>query len=426
LKYIGLFLLVLTALFLLVCNNAIAGMVASFIPTAYVWVFAALVFIEVIAFYWFWRGLFGRQDHLAFDVTDPQAQERLKNELVARLRENEHITKANLNPESVENCLTLLDQKADEEIQRTAKGIFLATALSQNGRIDAIIVFVGLCRMVWNISSIYNQKPHPSELVRLYWAITIPTFLAYSIEELNIASEVSASFGKLLEAVTPATVTGAIPFVGTALQRFTASAIDGAANCFLALRTGIITRNAYTYILTAEARPNRTKVFSEAGGMLSSICRDPIKGLIEATKATTVGFGTNVIDKLHEKIDKAQEYSKAVTDRTMEAVTDIKSGIGGLLTTSASTLEIETGIKDDVKKLVENTEKLDTMLVSVKSKADTIASTVKNIIPSVPEGLSDTAQSAFAKAKGGAEKVATNLGNVATAATTAIGGIYKK
>jgi len=295
LKYSVLFLLILTALFFLTCNHSLAGLVASFAPAAFIWVFVGLLLIEVTAFYWLWRGIFGRQEHLIFNVTDPKAQEQLKNKLVKRLKENSHIKEAQKDPELIDECLVLLNQKADEEIKRTAKGIFLTTALSQNGRIDAIIVFVGLCRMVWNISSIYNQRPHPLEVLRLYRIVAISTFLAYSIEELDIASEVSTTFGELLGNVTPSIVAGGIPFVGRALERFTASAFDGATNCFLALRTGIITRNAYAYILNAkEERPNRASIFREAGKMLSSICSEPIKDLIKEVKTGTVGIMTGI------------------------------------------------------------------------------------------------------------------------------------
>jgi len=321
LKYSGLFLLILTALFLLTCNHALAGLVASFAPAAFTWVFVGLLLIEVTAFYWLWRGIFGRQDHLIFNVTDPKAQEQLKNKLVKRLKENSHIKEANLDPELLEGCLVLLNQKADEEIQRTAKGIFLTTALSQNGRIDAIIVFVGLCRMVWNISSIYNQRPHPLEVLRLYRIVAISTFLAYSIEELDIASEVSTTFGELLGNVTPSIVAAGIPLVGRALQRFTASAFDGATNCFLALRTGIITRNAYAYILDAEKeRLTRASIFRDAGKMLSSICSEPIKYLIKEVTTGTEGIVTAFKLMFTKRLKKLVEPTKTKPNESSEEV----------------------------------------------------------------------------------------------------------
>jgi len=332
LKYIGLALAILTALFLLNCNHVLAGIVTLLLPAAYPWVFAALLLIEAAAFYWLWQAWFNRPDHLAFDVTDFKARKQLENMLVERLCENFRSIKdaeqkkdtpnravieecvvllnKKTDPMFVEDCLKLLNKKANEEIQSTAKRIFLATALSQNGRIDTIIVFVGLCRMVWRISSIYNQKPHPSEVFRLYKAVATATFLAFSIEELNIATEISTGFGELLKAAAPATMARAVPIVGHTFEKITASAIDGAANCFLALRTGIITRNTFAYVLTVEERPSRTVVFKEAGGMLLSITSTPLKDLAGTAKDTFAGVVQDVVDGVENAIQTAT--SKAI------------------------------------------------------------------------------------------------------------------
>ncbi len=70
--------------------------------------------------------------------------------------------------------------------------------------------------------------------------------------------------------MAPAGITAGIPFAGKALHTVTVAAIDGTANCYLALRAGIITRNAYAYAFAAK-RPSRAAVFREAGGLLLSM-----------------------------------------------------------------------------------------------------------------------------------------------------------
>ena len=74
----------------------------------------------------------------------------------------------------------------------------------------------------------------------------------------------------------------AVADAGKALQTFTASTIDGAANCYLALRTGIIARNAYAYGAKQEKRPSRAAVFREAGAMLYAMSG----GMVERVAAT--------------------------------------------------------------------------------------------------------------------------------------------
>lgn len=332
LKYAGLFLAVLTAVFLLACNQALAGLAAPLAPGAHFWVFLALLLVEAAGFVWLWRGIFGRRRHLAFDAADAEGRGRMARELANRLRENTHLKAAGLtmdpaDPLSTAACLALLREKADEETRRTAERIFLATTLSQNGRIDAIIVFVSLCRLVWRISAIYNQRPHPAEVVSLYWAVATSTFLAFSFEELDIATEVSVGFSEAFHAMAPATVTGGLPFVGAALQKFTASAIDGAANCFLALRAGIITRNAYAYALSAAERPGRGAVFKEAGAALLAMSHKLIeqfsKNLGDALWGLTRAAG-------NKTALATVQAGQAVVDGAVKAGAGLSSGMGKL------------------------------------------------------------------------------------------------
>ncbi|MDL2316979.1 hypothetical protein LJC59_07885, partial [Desulfovibrio sp. OttesenSCG-928-A18] len=215
--------------------------------------------------------------------------------------------------------LALLREKADEEIRLCARRIFLATALSQNGRLDALIVFVSLCRLVWRVSRIYNQRPHPSEVLSLYWAVVSSTFLALSIEELDIATEISVGFGEAFHAMAPAGMTASIPFAGKALQTFTSAVIDGTANCYLALRAGIIVRNAYAYGAIGEKRPGRAAVFREAGAVLLDMSRSLAENI-------AASLASNFADA-----------ARNAGEKTLQAGKELVSGIGraGVATGSA-------------------------------------------------------------------------------------------
>ncbi len=274
----GLFILLLV----LFINQGLAGMAQALYPAAKWWTHGVLAAFEILGLLWLWRGLFGRRGHLSFSSSATEGdQRRFAAELLRRLRANPHLRHVEVpaavlrgdypDPEAKEyarHCCAVLRERADAEIRRIAERVFLATALSQNGRIDALIVLLSLCRMVWRISGIFNQRPHPSEVLSLYWAVCTSTFLALSFEELDVATEITVGFGEAFHAMAPATMTGSVPFVGAALQKFTASSIDGAANCFLALRAGIVARDAYAYALEDRPRPGRAAVFKEAGGIL--------------------------------------------------------------------------------------------------------------------------------------------------------------
>ncbi|MDL2210403.1 hypothetical protein LJC26_06325 [Desulfovibrio sp. OttesenSCG-928-O18] len=274
LKYALAAFALLFAILVLFVNRNLASLADMLYPGSLLWTHGGLLLAEAAGFFWFWRGVFGGREHLLNPNDDsPEGRERFARELARRLRANPHIREAGLAPddaddqEVIDKCLSLLNAKANEEIEQNARRIFLATALAQNGRLDALIVFVSLCRLVWRISSIYNQRPHPREIAALYWAVITTTFLALSLEELDITTEISVGFGQAFHAMAPAGLTASIPFAGKALQTFTSATIDGAANCYLALRAGIITRNAFAYAF-ADKRPSRASVYREAGAIL--------------------------------------------------------------------------------------------------------------------------------------------------------------
>lgn len=320
LKYLLFASAVLAALIVLFINRNLASLADLIYPGSLLWAHGVLLGIEAIAFFWFWYGVFGGREHLLYaDDTTPEGREAFARELARRLRANPHVKDAGLVPsgpddkEKLRACLALLNKKANAEIEQNARRVFLATALSQNGKLDALIVFVSLCRLVWRISAIYNQRPHPREILSLYWTVVTTTFLALSLEELDLTTEIGVGFGQALHAMAPAGLTAGIPFAGKALHTVTVAAIDGTANCYLSLRAGIITRNAYAYAF-AEKRPSRAAVFREAGAIL-------------------LAMSTSIMDKLGTGVaDTLTGAVRAAQDKTVKAgkgfVKTIGTGFG--------------------------------------------------------------------------------------------------
>lgn len=302
------------------------------------------------------------------------------------MRDNPYVRQVGLEPqgpddkEYLQRCLDLLKEKADEEIRNNARRIFLATALAQNGRIDALIVFVSLCRLVWRVSKIYNQHPHPREIASLYWAVISSTFLALSIEELDISTEITVGFGEAFHAMAPAGLTASIPFAGKALQTFTASTIDGAANCYLALRAGIITRNAYTYATRVADRPSRAAVFKEAGAVLLSMSQSLVDKLASA---------------LVDNLTGAARYAGGKTMRAGKDVVDsIGTGAGRLAT---GTVQAGKGIAGSVGRAG----------MSVGSGAGRLASGTINLAHEAGSGILRTGGKAGNVLKGSISKIAS-------------------
>jgi len=306
----------LAVLIVLFFNKNLASLAESVYPGSLWWTHGTLLIMEAIALFLFWRGIFGGRQHLLLPHDDsPEARKRFAQELAHRMHSNPHIQEAGIAPDGPEDaeriakCMVLLRDKANAEIEQNAKRVFLATALSQNGRLDALIVFFSLCRLVWRISVIYNQRPHPREIASLYWAVVSSAFLALSLEELDLSTEITVGFSQAFHAIAPAGLTASIPFAGKALQTFTKSAIDGAVNCYLALRAGIIARNAYEYAFANDQRPTRIDVYREAGSLLRTMSAslmdrlaggltDALRGVMENAQNKTVQTGKDIVQSI--------------------------------------------------------------------------------------------------------------------------------
>lgn len=315
-KYVFFALAVLAGLLIHFINGNLAAFAELIRPGSALTVHLVLLAVEGVALLWFWKGMFGGRRHLLLmNGATPEEEHAFAEELARRMKDNPLIREAGIvpagknDPDYLPRCLALLNARADEEIRQNARRIFLATALSQNGRLDALIVLVCLCRLILRVSRIYNQRPHPREIASLYAAVATTTFLALSIEELDITTEITVGFGETFQAMAPAGLTASIPFAGKALQTFTTSTIDGAANCYLALRAGIITRNAYAYGACKALRPSRAQVFREAGTHLLDMSHDLVNriaatlasgltGIARSAGAKTVQAGKGIVGSI--------------------------------------------------------------------------------------------------------------------------------
>src|SRR5262249_26987816 len=68
----------------------------------------------------------------------------------------------------IEDALETLDRDARLIVKQAASTIFLTTAVSQSGRLDALLVLAAQSRMVWRIAQLYYQRPSLREMTHLY------------------------------------------------------------------------------------------------------------------------------------------------------------------------------------------------------------------------------------------------------------------
>ena len=264
-----------------------------------------LLAVEGAGLVYLYRAFFSRPSKLVLKRGASEEERReFAKELKARLVRNPHLKNSGISrddPDFLTKAIAHLDSVADEEIRSNGKKVFLGTALSQNGRLDALIVFISLCRMVWRVSGIYNQKPTAEEIWSVCSTVSSSTFVAFSIEALDIPQMITDTMNEMVPSIAPAVAASSVPFVGSCLNVFTESVIDGAANCLLAVRAGIITRRAYSYAIYGGSESLRSLCVKETARMLLDITQESVvyvaKALKKEMQDVSIGTGKKLVQK---------------------------------------------------------------------------------------------------------------------------------
>ena len=327
----GYFLIAVTVLLLLQINSIAMGATEALFPgwgrTAYV----VLALCELAAICWLFLSWFVRPSKLVMRKNPTDEDRRaFAEELARRLAGNRFVLEAGLcqeQPDFLPKALELLEAKADAEIRSGAKKVFLGTALSQNGRLDALIVFFSLCRLTWRISCIYNQRPTAREILSVYSTVSSATFISFSIDTLDIPQTITNAMNELLPAVAPAMAASTMPFVGNTLQKFTSAVIDGAANCLLAVRAGVVTKHSFRFAALGENEAQRQSVVRETGSMLLEISRETVGMIVSALSSQLLGLSVPVGKKLRETAGSAAGAAAEKTKNAAESVAKATAGV---------------------------------------------------------------------------------------------------
>lgn len=219
--------------------------------------------------------------------------------------------------EGVEQAIEILSREADGVSTQSAKHVFIATAILQNGDLDGLVTLAVQSRMIWQIAHIYFQRPPVRELLQLYANVAMTAFVAAELQDLDISDQMEPLISSALGSMV-----GAIPGARAAASLLVESGLTGAANAFLTLRVGMIAKR-YCGALVHEKRGlMRRSASAEAakalGGVVSSGMKkvagavakaaqkkvtSPITDTVGRTKRTLAGF----VKRGEETLEEGEE-----------------------------------------------------------------------------------------------------------------------
>jgi hypothetical protein len=234
--------------------------------TATLWVLlateAGLVAVPVVMFF-----------RLPKPLTPPASEQDLEFEphlrrLAGRLAQSPHLSGRDLSDRpAIEDALGVLSGQTDTVIRQTASAIFVATAVSQSGRLDAILVLAAQTRMIWRIAHIYHQRPAVRDILHLYANVAATAFLAGELEDLDLGQQVEP----VLSSATGALLGTAVPGLKVPMEILAKCALDGSANAFLTLRVGMIAKRSCAALVVEPRASLRRAATIEAAQHLGAI-----------------------------------------------------------------------------------------------------------------------------------------------------------
>jgi len=229
-----------------------------------------------------------------------------------RLRRNPAVAGMPLETEAdIEAAMAVLGHKADEITRSTALQVFLMTAVSQNGSLDALAVLAAHSRMVWQIAHLYHQRPTVRELVSLYGNVAVAALLSRQLEEMDL----SDTLRPMLSSVMTSAI-GAVPGMEAAAIVFLQSLLSGSANAYATLRVGVIAKRYCGSLTMPNADAVRRAAFAEAMKMIPSVVQDGAKAITGVLKDAMI---KTFLDPVKKAGAAVADTAASVTEQVAQA-----------------------------------------------------------------------------------------------------------
>lgn len=160
-----------------------------------------------------------------------------------------------------------IKKEINKIIVKHAETVFLSTAISQNGRLDALAVFTINLKLIKELVLKAGFRPSYPALGRLSFTVLSSAVIAESLENVNL-NELFPTKGL--------NFLSEMPF----LKIITGSLAQGVGNALLSLRVGIVCRNYLFMNLKGTSKSDiRRMAFAEALSLLPALLAESIKKL---------------------------------------------------------------------------------------------------------------------------------------------------
>ena len=250
-----------------------------------------------------------------------QDLERYQQKFKERLAKHPVSIENNLDPQNPEQLKIIdekLKKKADQIIFESASAVFISTAISQNGKLDAFTVLAAQVRLVWIVAHVYWQRPSLRNLQQLYMNVAINAMAATGIEQIDLSQQIQPILNAMLKSPGKH-----IPVIGNAANIITDSILEGTINAFLTLRVGVLTKN-YCFPEVKTINEIKSNSFVEASVLLRTLVMKSsakvIEGILKAGKNASI------------------QTFKTSYGAVEKAVKSAKSGLTGLFKQTSKTV----------------------------------------------------------------------------------------
>ncbi len=243
---------------------------------------------------------------LPFPVNN-QELDKYKLMLKDRLAKHPVTIEHRLDPHNPEQFILIkekLKAKTDQIIFETASAVFVSTAISQNGKLDAFTVLAAQVRLVWKVAHVYWQRPSFRNLQQLYTNVALNTMAASAIEEIDLAQQIQPILNAVLKSPGKH-----IPVVGGAANIITDSILEGTINSFLTLRVGVMTKN-YCAPEMQTIEEIKSNSFVEASGLLKKLVIKSSAKVVEGILRAGKNVGIQTFKSGYGAVEKVVKSAK--------------------------------------------------------------------------------------------------------------------